>query len=211
MRRLVHQRQILAFLGFFAVVMAVALVARAWVVRPTVQDVRLAVERGPSVGGAEAGRFSLAGVELPDWTTDSWTLSGGRTDLLEDDRDAITGYYRHGGETIALTVIEGGEALDDDEPTRIRTATGSSGAGDAELVLGGATGGFTPSESQYGSAPRALGDAFDCAEGCGDRPRRPVLSVRRTVGDGAVAVLTGWPVTDGLFTRMQTLALGLPA
>lgn len=193
-----------AFLAFFACVMAAGLVLKDYAIQASVQEVRAAVQRGQAYDGSTALHTELDGTPLPRWEQQGWRLTGGRTDLLEDNRDALTGFYRHGESTIAYTVIDGSGGVDDGEATRDVTRT--TRAGKTALTLGGATGGFAPSETLYDPKTALVRSGLECTDGCISAPLRQVLSVKREV-DGHTVVLTGWPLTDGLFTEMQDLAL----
>lgn len=206
MRRFVQPSHVAAFAIFFAAVMVVGLGFKDWVTRASMQDVRAAVQRGPNTETGDAGTYALEGVGLPDWSRWSWQLTGGRTDLLDDDRDAITGFYRRGEASVALTVIEGTGGLDDNEPTRQVSLFPAKGPR-TQLTLGGPSGGFLPSQASV-TSQTTIKTGLDCTDGCAGTPLRPVLSVRRQYA-GHTVVLTGWPVDDGLFRELQRMALRL--
>ncbi len=117
MRRFVEPAHVLAFVAFFACVMAAGLVLKDFAIRASVQEVRAAVQRGPAYDRSTAFHTELDGTALPQWEPQGWRLTGGRTDLLEDNRDAVTGFYRRGESTIAYTLVDGSVEANGGDPT----------------------------------------------------------------------------------------------
>lgn len=117
MRRFVEPIHLIGFLAFVGVVLIAGFIAKDWATRATVGDVELAVQRGPNVDADTAGRLTIAGRTLPDWSARGWRLTGGRTDRFEDDREAITGIYARGGQEISVTIVDGDRGLEDSAET----------------------------------------------------------------------------------------------
>lgn len=132
MRRHLHLPQLLGFLAFFGAVMVAGLVAKDWVTRATVGDIELAVQRGPNVDADTARHLTVAGRTLPDWSDLGWRLTGGRTDVFEDDREGISGLYERGGREVSVTIVEGAGGLED-------TGDASSGLDCSEGCFGHAS------------------------------------------------------------------------
>ena len=116
----------MAFFAFFAAVMGVSLVLKDEVTHASVSEIGAALQHGPEYDAASARHTRLGAAKLPDWTGNGWRLIGGRADLLDDNRESITGFYQRAGDTIAYTVVDGtGELIDDAfnrDLTVIRTA-----------------------------------------------------------------------------------------
>ncbi len=118
MRRITQPSHVAAFVAFFAAVMAVGLVLKDSVTHASVQQLGAALQRGPEYDAATARHTRLGRMRLPDWSARGWRLIGGRTDLFEDNRDAITGYYQRGKANLAYTVLEGADPLSDEAGPR---------------------------------------------------------------------------------------------
>lgn len=112
---MIHPAQVAAFVGFFALVMAVGLLLKDYVTEASLQQVRAAVAQGPDYDAQTAEHSQLEGLGMPKWQRFGWRLVGGRTDQLEDHRDAITGFYRRGDAQIAYTVIAGTGGVDHEQ------------------------------------------------------------------------------------------------
>ena len=176
---------------------------------PTMPDVVRIAQKEIEFPAAQVQQRTVDGIRFPDWSRWGWEAVGGRSDMLEDEREAATMRYRRGRKTITFTVVAGTGQVEDAQPVRL--VYRNPPLGKTELTLGGVGSGFKPSTQD--PVTRATGAGwpaglYDCesSSGCDPGPGPGALTVKRTI-KGRTIVLTGWTPSDPLLDEMQDLAL----